>query len=138
MSHTTSPSTHRRYGMVRVCQEWGLIRSTFYAQPGRRVSPLRESAKRGPKTLYTDEVLTAHIRHVLAASSFLGEGHRKVWARLRAQGTRTSKPRGLRLMRQAKLLAPAGCRAWWDRGSTMARSPLSARIRCGGPMRPAR
>jgi transposase InsO family protein len=57
--------------------------------------------------LYTDEVLTAHIRHVLATSPFLGEGHRKVWARLRAQGIRTSKPRVLRLMRQADLLAPS-------------------------------
>ncbi len=34
---------------------------------------------------------------------------RKVWARLRAQGIRTSKARVLRLMRQAGLLAP--CRA---------------------------
>ena len=106
MSHTTSPSTNRRYGVVRVCQEWDLSRSTFYAQPGRRVSPPREPAKRGPKTAYTDEVLTGHIRQVLAASPFLGEGHRKVWARLRAQGIRTSKPRVLRLMRQAHLLAP--------------------------------
>lgn len=44
---------------------------------------------------------------MLAASPFLGEGHRKVWARLRAQGIRTSKPRVLRLMRQADLLAPS-------------------------------
>jgi len=63
-------------------------------------------AKRGPKTLYTDEGLVAHIRHVLATSPFLGEGHRKVWARLRAQGICTSKSRVLRLMRQASLLAP--------------------------------
>ncbi len=107
MSHTTSSSTNRSYGVVRVCQEWGLSRSTFYAQPGRRVAPPHEPAKRGPKTLYTDEALTVHIRHVLATSPFLGEGHRKVWARLRAQGTRTSKPRVLRLMRQANLLAPS-------------------------------
>ncbi len=107
MSHAPSPSTNRLYGVVRVCQEWGLSRSTFYAQPGRRVSPPRELAKRGPKTAYTDEVLTAHIRQVLMASPFLGEGHRKVWARRRAQGIRTSKPRVLRLMRQAGLLAPS-------------------------------
>jgi transposase InsO family protein len=43
---------------------------------------------------------------VLARSSFLGEGHRKVWARLRLAGTRTSKARVLRLMREAGLLAP--------------------------------
>jgi putative transposase len=40
------------------------------------------------------------------SSPFLGEGHRKVWARLRWQGVRTSKARLLRLMREAQLLAP--------------------------------
>ena len=46
------------------------------------------------------------IRAVLAAAPFLGEGHRKVWARLRWQGVRTSKARVQRLMRAAHLLAP--------------------------------
>ncbi len=107
MSHATSPSTQRPYGVVRVCQEWGLSRATFYHQQGRDARPPLTPTKRGPKTAYSDEVLTAHIRQVLVTSSFLGEGHRKVWARLRAQGTRTSKPRVLRLMRQAGLLAPS-------------------------------
>jgi len=43
---------------------------------------------------------------VLAASPFHGEGHRKVWARLRHAGVRTSKRRVLRLMRVHGLLAP--------------------------------
>jgi transposase InsO family protein len=107
MSRATSPSQQRCYGVVRVCQEWGLRRSTFYHQRSRADGPPRELAKRGPKTAYTDAGLTDHIRQVLAASPFLGEGHRKVWARLRAQGIRTSKPRVLRLMRQAGLLAPS-------------------------------
>jgi len=106
MSHATSASTNRPYGVVRVCQEWGVRRSTFYHQQGRRAQSQGARAKRGPKTAYTDEELTGHIRQVLAASPFLGEGHRKVWARLRAQGIRTSKRRVLRLMRQAGLLAP--------------------------------
>jgi transposase InsO family protein len=46
------------------------------------------------------------IRGVLAASPFHGEGYRKVWARLRFAGTRTSKARTLRLMRTHGLLAP--------------------------------
>ncbi len=46
------------------------------------------------------------IRAVLAASPFHGEGHRKVWARLRHGGVRTSKRRVLRLMREHGLLAP--------------------------------
>jgi putative transposase len=37
---------------------------------------------------------------------FHGEGHRKVWARLRHSGTRTSLRRVLRLMRENDLLAP--------------------------------
>jgi putative transposase len=84
MSHATSPSTNRPYGVVRVCQEWGLSRATFYHQQDRVAQPHGTAAKRGPKTAYTDEELTGHIRQVLAASPFLGEGHRKVWARLRA------------------------------------------------------
>lgn len=107
MSRTSSPSVHRPYGVVRVCQEWGLSRATFYHQQGRAASPPREPAKRGPKTAHTDETLLGAIRQVLAASPFLGEGHRKVWARLRMQGIRTSKLRVLRLMRQAGLLAPS-------------------------------
>lgn len=62
--------------------------------------------KRGPKTAYTDAELTEQIRGVLGVTPFVGEGHRKVWARLRIQGVRTSKQRVLRLMREAGLLAP--------------------------------
>ena len=63
--------------------------------------------RRGPKTPWTDAALTAKNREVLAASPFYGEGHRKVWARLRFEGVRTSKARVLRLMREAQLLAPS-------------------------------
>lgn len=38
-----------------------------------------------PKPRWSDDVLLEQIRAVLAASPFLGEGHRKVWARLRWQ-----------------------------------------------------
>ncbi len=50
--------------------------------------------------------LVAEIRAVLKASPFRGEGYRKAWARLRFAGVRTSKRRGLRLMRENGLLAP--------------------------------
>lgn len=106
MSHAVSPSVNRRYGVVRVAQEWGVPRSTLYAQQARQAQPRPAWAKRGPKTPSTDKDLTAHIQRVLEGSPFLGEGHRKVWARLRAQGIRTSKARVLRLMRAAGLLAP--------------------------------
>jgi len=54
-----------------------------------------------------DVALVEAIRDVLAASPFHGEGHRKVWARLRHAGVRTSKRRVLRLMREHGLLAPS-------------------------------
>jgi transposase InsO family protein len=54
-----------------------------------------------------DADLLEAIRAVLAASPFHGEGHRKVWARLRHGGVRTSRRRVLRLMREHGLLAPS-------------------------------
>src|SRR3712207_6379506 len=53
-----------------------------------------------------DAGLGGAIRAVLTASPFHGEGHRKVWAKLRVSGVRTSKRRVLRLMRENHLLAP--------------------------------
>ena len=47
------------------------------------------------------------IRRLLDAPVFAGEGYRKIWARLRHQGVRTSKDRVLRLLRAHQLLSPA-------------------------------
>jgi transposase InsO family protein len=106
MSGTISAQTGKRYGVERVCEAWELPRSSWYARRRRASSPL-PAAKRGPKTPYSDADLVQAIRADLAASPFLGEGHRKVWARLRVAGMRTSKPRVLRLMHQNGLLAPS-------------------------------
>jgi transposase InsO family protein len=81
-------------------------RSTFYQRRRSAASP-RAAAKRGPRTRYTDQELTGKIAQSIAGSPFHGEGHRKVWARLRLAGVRTSKRRVLRLMREHGLLAPA-------------------------------
>ncbi len=106
MSATLSTSQQRSFGVARVSRLLVRSRSSLYAARQRRVRPACEPQRRGPKTLYSDEHLTEHIRHVLDNSPFLGEGHRKVWAQLRFSGIRTSKQRVLRLMRQAGLLAP--------------------------------
>jgi transposase InsO family protein len=53
-----------------------------------------------------DAALVEAIRAVLAGSPFHGEGRRKLWARLRIAGVRTSKRRVLWLMREHGLLAP--------------------------------
>ena len=66
----------------------------------------RQPGKRGPKTALRDDELLQEIRTVLKASPFLGEGHRKVKARLAAKGIRVGKNRVLRLMRAHGLLAP--------------------------------
>jgi hypothetical protein len=54
-----------------------------------------------------DADLVEAIRAVLSVSPFHGEGHRKVWARLRLRGVRTSLRRVLRLMKANDLLAPS-------------------------------
>jgi transposase InsO family protein len=106
MSRQTSPSTHTAYGITRVLRVWDLSRSTFYAQQARRVQPA--TGRRGRTPTLDDAALLAQIRIVLADSPFHGEGHRKIWARLRTlQGVRTSMRRVLRVLREAELLAPA-------------------------------
>lgn len=109
MSQARSPSTGRAYGLKRVCALWGLARSTVYAQRRREAVPVHERPtpnKRGPVGARADAELLGHIRRVLEDSPFHGEGYRKVWARLRFAGIRTSKERVRRLMREAGLQAP--------------------------------
>ena len=107
MSRTVSPSAQHPYGLARTCRVLEIPRSTVYAARARRLRPV-PPCRRGPKTTWTDASLTERVRQVLAASPFVGEGYRKVWARLRvaADPVRTSKGRVLRLMREAGLLAP--------------------------------
>lgn len=105
MSTQVSPITGRPYGVLRVSRVWECARSTVYAQRASVVA-LPPPGKRGPRTALSDAALTEEIRAAIEASPVTGEGHRKVWARLRLAGVRTSKPRVLRLMRQAALLAP--------------------------------
>lgn len=105
MSHTVSPSSSKPYGVARVASIWGLARSSFYAARQRQQHP-REPQKRGPK-VHSDEELLTVIRQLLDEPVFTGEGYRKIWARLRHQGVRTSKDRVLRLLRENRLLSPS-------------------------------
>ena len=105
MSGAQSISTRRAYGVQRVCRVWARPRSSVYA---RRQAP-RDCARgprRGPVGAAPDEVLVGHIRRVLEASPFHGEGYRKVWAKLRVEGIRTSQERVRRFMRAHDLQAP--------------------------------
>lgn len=106
MSTAISRSTGKTYGVVRVCSAWGVTRSSHYARKARRIQSVPPS-KRGPKPLFSDKELLALIRADLANSPFIGEGHRKVWARLRfVQGLKVGRKRVLRIMRQEHLLSP--------------------------------
>ena len=109
MSQAVSPTTGHSYGIQRVCSTWDMARSSFYwaGEKARREATGYRPQKRGPKTLLTDDALLELIRADLADSPFQGEGHRKVWARLRVQKqVRTSRKRLLRIMRDNRLLSP--------------------------------
>ncbi len=102
-----SPGTGRRYPLTMVCAIYRVPRSSVYAAASREtVAELPVPRKRGPRTPWSDEEVLEAIREVLKASRFLGEGHRKVRARLRRRGLRVGKNRVLRLMRENGLLVP--------------------------------
>ena len=105
MSRTVSLVSGRPYGLAAVCRVWRLARSGVYRR--RAAAPTAPLRRPGPVGPMPDADLVAAIRAVLAASPFHGEGHRKVWARLRYGGIRTSRRRVLRLMRVHGLLAPS-------------------------------
>lgn len=107
MSAATSSATGRRYGVVRVCRVWDAPRSTYYARSPRAAEKRAKPKRRGPKPKISDEALLAAIGNDLARSPFVGEGHRKVHARLRVlDEIHVSRTRVLRLMRENNLLSP--------------------------------
>ena len=105
MSQACSISIGKIYGLQRVCRVWNVARSTVYEHRQQKQSP-RPVNRRGPQGPCSDETLADHIRNVLVESPFHGEGYRKVWAKLRYKGIRTSKERTRRVMRENHLLAP--------------------------------
>ena len=106
MSVATSPACGCVYGVQRVCAAWDFPRASFYASNPTAHVPVG-MGKRGPKTALDDAALLALIRADLAQSLFRGEGHRKVFGRLRyVEGHRVGRNRILRLMRIHHLLSP--------------------------------
>ena len=115
MSRQVSPSTDQVYGLQRVTRIWGVSRATIYRHR-HHLDDVRRK-RPGPLGAMSDKDLVAEIRQLLQDSPFHGEGYRKLWARLRFAGIRTSRRRVLRLMRAHGLLAhqrtgrPHGSRA---------------------------
>jgi putative transposase len=108
MSAAISPSSEQPYGVERVCRIFEMPRSTFYAHHQKPSLDLVDPPKkRGPPPKISDVELLEHIKADLDSSPFCGEGHRKVWARLRVmKKVRVAQKRVLRLMRENKLLSP--------------------------------
>ncbi len=107
MSQALSPAIGRPYGLARVARVWRLSRATLYrrrAMDGAAAPP--RPARRGPIGACSDAELVGHIRAQILASHLHGEGYRKIWARLRHAGIRTSARRVRRLMGEHGLLAP--------------------------------
>jgi len=109
MSEAISEATGRPYGMQRVCRVWERARSSLYARRKRAKKRPETSGqmRRGPKPKHSDDEVLAAIRADLERSPFLGEGHRKVHARLRIlDDIRVARKRVLRIMREHSLLSP--------------------------------
>lgn len=105
MSRTLSPSVSRCYGLARVARVWSISRASVYR--ALNGTPSNTIARRpGPVGACSDADLAGHIRQQIAASRLSGEGYRKLWARLRLAGVRTSPRRVRRVMRENGLLAP--------------------------------
>lgn len=95
--------------MQRVCRVWAVPRATHYDRRSAGQEAEKRSEHRSDHWL-SDAQLVEKIREQIhsteEAYGFYGEGYRKVWARLRGKGVRTSRRRVLRLMREHELLAP--------------------------------
>jgi len=112
VSGSASAFTKLKYGVERVCKIWGFPRSSYYAWlESKRAAEEAEinglAGKRGPTPRISDKALLEAILDDLARSPFHGEGHRKVWARLRVnKGIFVGRKRVLRIMRENRLLSP--------------------------------
>ena len=83
MAAASSPATGEGYDIRRVCAAWAMPHSSFYAAPKVSEAP-SPGRRRGPRPVVDDAGLLEAIRRDLDRSPFSGEGHRQVWARLRA------------------------------------------------------
>jgi putative transposase len=105
MSQTLSPSIARSYGLARVARVWNVSRAGVYRfLKGTQSDTI--ARRRGPIGACSDGELAGHIRQHIDASRFHGEGYRKLWARLRVAGVRSSPRRVRRVMGENGLLAP--------------------------------
>jgi hypothetical protein len=98
-------------------------------------APTHRQRPRGVGAMPDTELLEP-IRREIRESPFVGEGHKRLTARLRLRGICTSRKRVLRLMREHGRLAPDRRRSVAARGGcTTAASRPTRRTSCGRPTR---
>src|SRR5277367_6173344 len=88
-----------------VSRAWSVSRAGVYRFLKGTPSPAIPR-RPGPTGPCPDADLADHIRREIEASDFHGEGYRKLWARLRVAGVRSSPRRVRRVMGENGLLAP--------------------------------
>src|ERR1700745_2188170 len=145
MSQIRSPSLARCYGKVRVARVWKISRASVYRSL-KETPPNTIAGRPGPVGACSDAELAEHIRQHIAASRLHGEGYRKLWARLRFAGVRTSPRRVRRVGGEEGLLGPhrvgstenrttSAPTAWDAPGPAHTRAPSSPRrsMKCGDP-----
>jgi putative transposase len=103
MSRAVSPSAARVYSLALVTRCWKVSRASLYRH---RQAASASRCRPGPMGPCDDATLVEHIKRAISESRFTGEGYRKIWARLRFSGIRSSPGRIRRLMRENGLLAP--------------------------------
>ena len=107
MSQTVSPSTSRCYGLARVSRAGSVSHAPACIAFSRERHRLRSPVAPVRQALVRMLILAEwHIRREIEASDFHGEGYRKLWARLRVAGVRSSPRRVRRVMGENGLLAP--------------------------------
>ena len=126
MSGAHSISTRRAYGVQRVCRVWGLrplnrVRARRQGTPPRSRRPSPRAGRGRPRR----RSWSTHIRRVLEASPFHGEGYRQAWAKLRVE--RHPHVEGAGAAVDARARPPSPVRAWATR---------TARRRTTGPSPP--
>ncbi len=87
-------------------QLWRVPRRSVYAGAKQAAALMPTAARRGTKTALRDAEPARQIYTVLQRKSFLGEGQKKVTARMRKMGIRIRSSQVLRLMQDNRLLAP--------------------------------
>lgn len=80
MSRQRSPGKHgRTFGVKPICELLAFPRSSVYEYLKRQQEQIG-ALKRGKLPIVPDQELLQAIKHDLDTSSFVGEGHRKVWS----------------------------------------------------------